>query len=820
MLLSACAPTITPQSERTPQESHGLPPPHGHASSRAGLHRLTEVEGGDSPYQIPQSPDEVDQQKLTYPIGYVLPNAREAAYAAWNQLQQTTSVVNKVHVDWKDLGPAPLVPAPTSLPNMGPNSGRATAIAVAPNNPNVIFVGTALGGVWRTTNGGTTWKPTSDHEKSLAIGALAIDPQSPNTIYAGTGEANIDFESFRGAGILKSVDNGEHWTLIGASQFSGLTISKLVVDSSRAIYVSTQIYGASGSDETCNTPPADISRSGLFKSSDGGATWTQLIPGARISDFDIDPTPGPRKIVVALYRNTIATLDETTKTLTPATGVPAKVRRITLARATTNHSIMYAGIEQIPDADHDFAGVFRSVNGGASWTEVKTADGNSAPNFCKEQCVYDNVVTVDPTSADIVYLGGSVCSIWRMTDGTTADPKFLPVSMPGHVCNVDAQGDVTNWELDNSHPDVHALVFDPTDPTKLYVANDGGVGLSTDGGSTWTKLNDTLETLQFTHLCVDGNSGNVAGGARDNGSEQAAPGSLTWNGLWTGDGGGCTDNLSDPIADNQFALVSAQYGWIKRIDGKGNSQWNADLFDPTNDPRNDRAPYVNLVRSDPSNPQRVYVGTHRVWRSISGGAAKTWQAISEDVTAGVGGVACTNNVTMDDFLTALAVAPSASNVIYTASASGLVAVSKDDGAHWTKLTSAALPHRWATGLAVDPFDPDIVYVSYSGFSQATPNTPGHLFRSTDGGTTWSRVDTAIDTLDTPFEAVQVLPFAPQVLFVGTEFGVLVTIDRGTTWLRLGSRLPHVPVYDLAFDFANLRLVAATHGRGMWSVGLN
>jgi photosystem II stability/assembly factor-like uncharacterized protein len=527
----------------------------------------------------------------------------------------------------------------------------------------------------------------------------------------------------------------------------------------------------------------------------------------RISSFAFDPQQsGPHKVVVGLYRNGISTYDEATGALTPATGLPAKVRRITLARAASNPLIMYAGIEQVPTGQ-DFASVFRSFDGGASWTII-----NNTPNYCRDQCWYDNTVTVDPTNADVVYLGGSLCSVWKSSNGTTASPTFIAASMPNHVC----AADFSNWPLDNLHADIHAIVFDINNPGKFYVAGDGGIAASADGGTTWNKLNNGLESLQFLKVCIDDHDGTVLGGMRDNGTAQiGSGGSLTWNGLLSGDGGGCVGNMADPVPANRFILASAQFGYLWRMDANGKLVFDKSLFDPGTD----RAPYINLVRKDPSNPQRIYLGTQRVWRSTGGGAAGTWQAISPDVTAGLGGIAC-NTGKGDDFLTAIAVAPSASNVIYTASAGGILQVSKDDGATWTNITKAPLPNRWATGLAVDPFNPDIVYATFAGFSQVTPQTPGHLFRSMDGGATWAQVDTAINSFDTPFESIVVLPIAPSILFIGTEFGVLVSIDAGASWHRLGGHdLPNVPVYDLGFDLHNLRLIAATHGRGMWSFGL-
>jgi photosystem II stability/assembly factor-like uncharacterized protein len=774
-------------------------------------------EGGGNQFEMPQSPEEVDEQRDAFPASAVPDGARQAAFAAWTALAQNTAASgDHFPVRWHDLGPAPLdvTPPDSHLPNMGPNSGRATGIAVQPDNSNVMYLGTANGGVWKTSDGGATWNPTSDHEQSLAIGAVAIDPQSPQTVYAGTGEANLDRESFEGAGILKSTDAGAHWTLLGTAPFAGLTISKIVVDSSSAVYVSTQIYGVTDSAQGCSVPLPNMARSGLFKSTDGGATWTQLISGWRVSDFTIDPRPGPRKIIVGIHRSGIVIFDEASGKITPTTGLPTAVRRIILARAASNPLLIYAGVEQNPSKPvaKDFASLFRSTDGGASWTEIP-----GTPNYCGSQCVYDNAVAVDPTNPDIVYLGGSLCSIWKMSDGTKATPQFLPISMPGHVCAEDTNPDA--WELDNVHPDVHALVFDPSNPGKLYVANDGGIAFTSDGGNTWNKINNTIETTQFAKVCVDQNDGSIVGGMRDNGTAEWQPGSRTWKGRWVGDGGGCVANLHDPVPANRFMLVSAQYGDLKRIDGNGKVVQDNDLFDPGTD----RAPYVDLLVADPSNPQRVYLGTQRVWRSTSGGAAKTWQPISGDVTAGAGNVVCADNSTMDDFLTAIAVAPSASNVIYTASAGGVLSVSKDDGASWQFLTSPILPHRWATGLAIDPFDSNIVYVSFAGFSRITPQTPGHLFRSTDGGATWQRVDASVDALDTPFEAVLALPLLPNlpnVLFVGTEFGVLVTLDGGATWQPLrADQMPNVPVYDLAFDIPHLSLVAATHGRGIWRAGL-
>jgi photosystem II stability/assembly factor-like uncharacterized protein len=692
---------------------------------------------------------------------------------------------------WVALGPAPMVPPPQT-PNSDPVAGRMSAIAFHPSDPATMFVGAAQGGLWKTSDSGHTWTPIFDDQSSLAVGAVAIDPDAPDTIYVGTGEGTLI--GYYGDGLFKSTDGGKSWIRPAGTKFAGASIHRLFLDGkSGALYLATTA-GSHGRGDSCTGYYPDAPDLGLYKSTDGGSTWTRLVSGA-IADFEIDVSDTPRTIFLSLVGQGAHVLVEG--------GAPQPLPLpaqsfVELALAPSDPSILFAGVGL---GDRSGSTLYVSQDHGKSFTEL-----TGAPNYCYSQCDYSNVLTVHPTDPTRVFVGGGVCSLWRVTNALSPQPAFRAISMPNGYC----AANLGNWYEHYVHPDAHAIVLSPRNPAELWVATDGGIARSPDGGASWEGNNDGLSTMQLYGLCQDAKDpARLWGGAQDNGS-MSADGS-GWSGIFTGDGGPCVANLLSTGDTDPHVLVSDIFATL--FDGSDVVFDAYPGFCKPGEPGcNDRSSFIAPLAGDPTSPTTVYVGTHRLWRSTDGGALGSWKPVSGDLTNGPGGELCAWPAANPDYLTAIAVAPSDGKTLYTGSAGGVIAHTSDGGATWKKTFAAPLPARWVSALAVDPADPRTVTAAYSGYSRTSPAAPGHLFRSSDGGATWQRRDLP---LDVPVDSLVANPFNGKVLYAGTDVGVFVTSDAGATWTPLDG-LPPVAVYTLLFHAGAASLTAATHGRGAFA----
>jgi len=771
----------------------------------------------------------------SYPATTLSDNVYATAYAEWMAVTQqplasradANGLVLAAPPEWQLIGPAGLDYAGSRTPNMGPAAGRTTAFALDPTNASTIYAGFALGGVWKSTDAGVSWTALTDTQLSLAVGAIVVDPNQPQTLYVGTGEGNYSGDSFYGQGILKSVNGGTSFTVVGADTFKGLSVARMFADPNGGLYVGA-VQGISGTQSGCMQSQGDVTRRGLYKSIDGGTTWTQLVRGVPVTDFEVDTTSMPRKGFLTEYKIGAFSFDEATTptTVTPLTALATAytnrpIWRIELARSKSNPLVLYAGVgidtSTSPALDAGVAEVYRSLDGGTSWARIA-----NAPNYCADQCMYDNVVEIDPTNPDTAYFGGSTCSVYKLTAGTTA-PAWSVVSLPA---NTACTGN--NWLMGLVHSDAHAIAFLPGAPNTVFVASDGGLAKSTTGGvGAWTHLNTGVSTLQFYDICVDPNDDTIViGGLQDNGFAQKPQTGTFWRNFQTGDGTTCVMNLGDPTVANRFMLSTSQfYAAEYRTTLGGTAQQsfvagpNCTGAAPCGEPTGFVAPLAN----DPSAPRTVYAGTNRIWRSTTGGAPAGgvntgWRAISPDLTSGQM-ITCTSGKTRSDVITTIAVAPSSSQRIYVGAYTGRISTSADGGANWTNVTKAPLPGRFVTGIAVDYAKPEVVYVAYSGFSSVTPQSPGHIYRSTDAGTTWSRFDTGIDPLDLPINSVRTHPATSDIVYAGHDLGVVATGDAGKTWREVGTGFPHVAVTTLRYNDKTARLYAATHGRSAWSLQL-
>ena len=670
---------------------------------------------------------------------------------------------------WTSIGPMPTDPGSTYV-----TAGRVNAIAVDPRDNNVVYMGAAEGGVWKTTDGGVNWTALTDDQPSLANGAIAIDPSSPDTVYIGTGEENFAYDSYYGAGILKSTDGGASWTNI-VGPFLRATIGKLA------------IHPSNGQTLLCS------SSIGIYRSTDGAGAWKQVLAGVG-SGVLFDPTNG--SIAYAAIGNVSGSINGSSNgvyrssdggvTWRPiggsgANALPtANVGRIALALAPSTPTTLYAAIQDSSGGKFgDLLGIYKSTDGGNTWNAL------NAPDVCAgvRQCWYDMTIRVHPNNPDVVYAAGSLTIIRSMDGGATW--ASLNFTGPNRV------------EL---HVDEHELVFTP-DGSKIYVGNDGGVYSTTDVVSAqvnWTELNDTIAITEFSPgLSIDpSNPGIGYGGTQDNGTQRFG-GNPGWNNVTCGDGGFTAIDAALP----SIVFSACQDISIRRSVNRGGSWVTSQHGIATSDNSQFIAPLV----IDPSNPQTLYFGTIRLWQSKDG--AGKWSAVSPDLTAS------------KSVMSAIAAAPSDPNTVYTGFTKGRVFATNNVGdgtnASWTE-RDAGLPNRTVTQVAADPIDPATAYLTMSGFNTSS-SISGHVFKTADGGASWK--DISGNLPDLPVNALAIDPDSPDTLYIGTDAGVMVTTDGGATWSSLGTGLPRVVVISLALHRKSRTLRAATHGRSMWDVQL-
>jgi uncharacterized protein (TIGR03437 family) len=729
----------------------------------------------------------------TYPNGAIPKGARRRAILDLDRRDaaartQRSARGSEAAQTWRQIGPQP-----TRYPGSSyMTAGRVNAVAIDPRNNNVVYIGAADGGVWKTVDGGATWTPITDDQPTLATGSIALDPSNPDIVYVGTGEENFAQDSYYGEGILKSTDAGKTWTNI-VGPFEQDFIGAIAINP-----VNTQVI-------LC------AAQSGVWRSTDAANTWT------RVLQFPIDDANGTPRIhglsssaaISVLFEpgsstSVYATLgrpkgDDTNGvyhssdsgvTWTKVTGTGSAslpetdVGRIELAIAPTAPSTLYAQISSAKKSFGALLGVYKTTDAGATWTKLNTTALSSTWGT---QLWYDNVIRVSPVNSNIVWSGGQFALLRSLDGGNTW--ASMPLTGPNGA---------------QMHVDFHYLAFTP-DGSKLYIANDGGVFSTTDITATrpnWSNLNATLSLTQFYPGMMMDATGTISiGGAQDNGT-QLYDGVSAWtNPNVCGDGG-------YPALDPAVSVMYAACQFIdigRAIQINGATRWHEADFgiDP-----NDQSEFIAPLVMDPSNPQNLYFGTFRLWQTRD--AAGQWRAISVDLTNG----GTTGNIK------SIAVAPSDPNTVYVGTRDSLIKVTNSAldpaGVKWID-RSRGLPARVVTAIAVDPVDAAKVYVAFSGFITKLPSFDGYVYRSTDGGATWTNISGNLPAL--PVNDILVDPDLPNTLYAGTDAGVMVTTDGGVSWSTFGTGLPRVVVHALNLSRKSRLLRAGTHGRSVWEIAL-
>lgn len=689
-------------------------------------------------------------------------------------------------------------------------SGRIAAVAgrAEANGTVSLYIGAASGGVWRSHDGGTTFTPIFDHQPVQSIGAIALDPSDAKTIWVGTGESWMRNSVSIGNGVYVSHDDGETFDYKGLPQSEH--IARVVVDpsDSKTVYV-------------CATGSAfqDSAERGLYKTTDGGDHWALILKGGNLStgcsSVALDPT-NPHHLLVGLwdFRRQAFTfrsggegpsaasqsgLFESTdggqhfSALTSANrpGLPPKPwGRVEAVFAPTNAKIIYSLIESQRTA------LFRSEDGGQKFEE------RDRSQLMVWRPFYFARLIVDPTNPDRLF---------------KPDLRLIVSEDGGKSFSVTNGG---------SHGDHHDVWINPKNPKMVVSGDDGGLWVSHDGGSRWLKAQN-LPVSQFYHVAVDQQDpARVYGGLQDNSAwvgDSEYPGGITnsrWENLFGGDG---FYVIPDPT-DEHYVYAESQGGFIGRINrhtlAARSIQPQAHAHEKL------RFNWNTPMATSATHPERLYLGAQVLFRTTDHGAS--WQRLSGDLTTNdpkkqrqeqSGGITVDNSAAeMHTTIVSIDESPLDDREIWVGTDDGNLQLTRDDGQHWTNL-SKAVPgvgaNPWVTSVHASHHQKGVAYASFDRHTQGDMNA--YVYRTEDYGVHFTRLD--VDRQIQGYaHVVQEDPVTPNVIYVGTEFGLWISIDRGQHFVRFaGGHLPPVAVRDLAFADLNRNLAIATHGRGIWMV---
>jgi len=657
---------------------------------------------------------------------------------------------------WKPIGP---LPVQTNWP-FGAATGRVKALAISQANPDIVLAGSSSGGIWRSTNGGASFTPVTDDHADLAVGAITFAPSSPNIVYAAMGS------DFLGTGVLRSDDAGATWRLVSGSSYGARgTAPRLVVHPSNPNRLWVAQYSRLDAAGT-------IRSAGILYSEDAGATWRSLFGGLA---SDLTLMPGTTSTLLAgMYRvdngGGNAGIYRSTNgggTWTPTFDLGAETYgypRIAVTPANPDRA--YAHVFSSGPSGEQYR-LLVSDNSGATWRTLPAA------GLAKEYSVF---IAADPTNPSVLYVGlrdlyksiDGGQTFMNMTRGYSPTGRFDPRQSTSHV-------------------DQHSLAFHPRDANTLYLGNDGGVFLSRDAAVSFQSLSGTLSLVQAYGIAAHPtDSSAIFLGTQDNGLERRDA-SGEWRELITGDYGSILFDANDTntIATNYV------YGYIMAFEARGDVYRETlatnDTFDEGEDVT--RISFIAPFEQSRAN-NTLFFGTYRLFLSRDFG--RTW-------TAPAGTYDLTKNET--DRLSAIGVSPSDARVIYTGSQRGRLMVTRDEGLTWTDITKQ-LPNRSLRAIAIDPANPNVAYVGFSGYAT------DHVFLTRNGGATW---DALAGLPDTPVNALLI---RNEYVYAGTDIGVFRW--DGSAWTYFNQGMPPVIVTD--FDVtANGTIVAATHGRGAYQL---
>jgi photosystem II stability/assembly factor-like uncharacterized protein len=688
--------------------------------------------------------------------------------------------------------------------NLGPAAagGRVSAVVGIPGDPTTYYVGAAGGGVFKTVDGGLSWKPIFEHESTSSIGDIALASTDPNLVWVGTGEANPRNDIIDGAGVFLSTDAGQSWKFMGLGDVG--QISRVIVDplDSNVVFVAALGH--------VWTPNADR---GVYRTTDGGKTWKKMLfVDDTTGAADLAMEPGNPKVLYAgmwhfrrypwtledggdssgLYRSTDG--GETWKKLTE--GLPAKgpFGRIAVALAPSNPNHVYALI----GAKHGL--LWQSFDRGDHWAQVSDNHALDVRPF------YFSRFAVSPADENKLY--------------------FLSLEM----MESDDGGKTAHVADRGVHSDHHAIWIDPKNPNRIFQGNDGGVNLSLDGAKTWRFL-DSLPIEQFYMVAADSAVPyTLCGGLQDNNAWCGPSSNLGGRGVsnadWYAVAGGDGEYAVPAPSDSNIIYADSQNGSIRRLDKSTHlSHAVRPYLEGVEEVKPSELKYrfnwTSPIAVSATDANEIYLGSNVLFKSTDGG--KNWTAISGDLTRNdkskqdIAGGPVAHDISgaeSYDTILCITLAPTDPKVIWVGSDDGMVHVTRDGGRTWTDTT----PHitgapEWARvyQIGVSPFDAGTAYVSYDAHELGDRNA--YVYKTSDYGSTWQKITAGLP--DQPVYVVREDPNQRGFLVLGSDTGLFYSSDDGAHWQALKSNFPTVPVYDLKFKKAHRDLLVATHGRGLF-----
>ncbi len=695
-------------------------------------------------------------------------------------------------------------------------SGRISAVTgLEESGKTTLYIGAASGGVWKSMDGGTTFKPVFDKESTQSIGAIAIDPSNPKTVWVGTGESWTRNSVSIGDGIYKSTDAGETWTRMGLPQSE--RIARIIVSPKDGAVVYACVPGKLWSDSRDR---------GLYKTTDGGKNWSLVLAGPNLSTgcsgLTMDPKnpdvlfagmwdfrragwtfrsggDGPdAKSGSALFRSADGGKTWNELTAQNHKGIPAKPwGRVEVVISPSDPKVVYTLIESKDSA------LYRSSDGGATWEERDKSNPMVWRPF------YFARLIVDPKNANRVFKPNL-----QLIVSEDGGRSFSNAGSGGHGGGA-------------GHGDWHDLWIDPTNTNHIVGGDDGGLWISWDAGNRWWK-SDNLPVSQFYHVALDDKDPyQVYGGLQDNSTwagNSAYPGGISngsWQNLYGGDGFWAVPDPSDPEA----VYVESQGGHIGRVDRR------------TATPRGiqPKAGYHEKLRfnwntpiaASPNDKKTIYVGAQFLFRSRDRG--DNWERISPDLTTNdpekqkqeqSGGVTVDNSsAEMHTTIYSISESPKDGNVIWVGTDDGNLQLTKDGGKSWTNLAGnvkGLAKASWVSWVEASRFAPGTAYAAFDRHTYGDMNP--WVYRTTDFGKSWTRIISPEQGVRGYAHVIKEDLVSPSLLFAGTEFGLWISVDSGQHWAEFkGGNFPSVAVRDIQIHPRDHDLVLATHGRGIWIV---
>jgi photosystem II stability/assembly factor-like uncharacterized protein len=684
--------------------------------------------------------------------------------------------------------------------------GRVVTVAGSYHDQNTFYFGAVAGGVWKTTDAGLYWKPVSDgFFRTSSVGAVAVAPSDSNVIYAGTGETTIRIDVSHGDGVYKSTDAGTTWSHVGLTETRHIGKIRVHPTNPDVAWVSAFGHAFGPNPER-----------GVFKTEDGGTTWRHVLfvsDKAGAVDLSVDES-NPRIVYATIweaYRNfwqissggpesgLWRSLDggETWQDISRNQGLPkGTLGKLAVAASPARTGRVWALIEQTKEG-----GLYRSDDYGVTWEQV-----SDNQNLVSRAWYYVHL-TADPVDPERVYVNN--LDFYRSDDGGRT---FIDLVTP--------------------HGDNHDLWIDPKDPCRMVQGNDGGANVSTDGGQTFSTIYNQ-PTAQFYHLGVSNEEPYHIYGTQQDNSSLAIPAwtntsSITWQHAYdagSGESGYVVVKPDDPDIIYVGAIGSSPGGGnaLQRYDRKTDqirliTSWPESKTGLGASALKQRFAWTYPIVVSPHDVNTIYIGGDRVYRSTNEG--QSWEPISPDLTRAVpetlepsGGPVNKDAVGAEIYATVFSLieSPHEKGVLWAGSDDGLIHLSRDAGASWQDVTPPQfLEWTMVSGIEPSPTDPATVYVAATRYK--TDDYQPYLFATRDYGESWTRINDGIP--DAEFtRVIRADPTTPGLLYAGTELGVHVSTDDGSTWAPLQLNLPVAPIHDLIVKGTDL--IAGTHGRAIW-----